>query len=557
MLSADERAKRIKTTETKFAPYYSKLDDDFDLWDLKETKYEKYETAINVTSNEPRLFADDVQTDLAFSEMQIIVRMAEAVGKDMGEDTGKLERLFHFLLEKADERLIAMLLPPLRETLIWFSAIRGCLAARILNYIDKDGLVADYLPLDPRWLTYEVGEKMLSWSAYKLFKTKQALEDMGHKPKGVPFYNFWTKERDVYPVHDYWGWEDGKIVNSVLYESNEVKAPVYYDLKSIPTLIMPVSARPPVVTEGTELGRYGESIYANKRAMYALSNKVNTMHATHANILAKQPLLNYIDDNDLRIETTTMYAEGIVNLKMGHQRIEPSPMREVSPTLLNLVNWVEDKIERGSTPNPRLGSPPPSGTALNLYREWGNKIYNPQVRILGRFYAGILRLTEGQLLMGGVGGKKITKVEIKTEKDRKLYAVDVKPIDLKKPHIINVEFTVKTAYSQLDVASLSDMLIRQGLPKRWVWEFILKVPDPKLLEELAIIEMVENSPKLAMKKAVEVLMKYERVDDAKSLVRDMDRMEAMEEQEVRSGREMEAPPGGGGAGEEMMPPPMV
>jgi len=532
-------ADKIKDKEKKFESYYQKLDDDFKLWDLEDTKYEIYTNAINVTSNEPRLFADDVQTDLASAEMDISVRMAEVEGEDKSEDIGKLERLFNFLLEKADERLIAMCLPPLRETLLWLSTIRGCLGARILNYMSKDGIVADYIPLDPRWWTYEVGAGSLNWSAYKLFKTKQQLEDEFGYKKDVPFYQFWVKEKDVYPVYDYWGWEDGKVMNVVLCGDDKVKQ-AYYNLKSLPILIMPVSARPPFVTaDGSELGRFGESIYANKRQMYALSNRLNSMWATHANVLAHQPLINYIDDDSLRIETTTMFAEGVLNLRKGHQEIQASPLREVSPTLLNLVNWTEDKIARGSTPRVQLGQPPPSGTALNIYREWGNKIYNPQVRILSHFYAGICRLIEEQLLMGGVGERKIKKIEVKTVKNRKLYEAKVTPVDLKKPHIIKVDFTVKTAWSQLDVAQQADMLKRLGLPNRWIWEFILKVPDPRLLEDLAAIEMAEHSPTLAIKKAIEVLRKYGRYEDAEFLLRDAMRMEAQEGGEAPIG---EAPP---------------
>ena len=526
-MEAKDISTKIDQAEKRLASYYKKLDGDFQLWDLKEVKYERYETAINVTTNEPRLFADDVQTNLASAEMQIIVRALEEEGTDERTQSGKLERLFEFLFSMADERLVDLILPVLKENLIWLFSVRGAAGARILNYIKDGKLVPDYMALDPRWVSYDVGGNGFSWIANKVFKTKSALEDeWGYTPKGISFFTPWVKEKEFYPTYDYWELDKGKAVNSVLCDGEVIHEQKYENLTKLPFLFMPVTSRMPIVTpDNSETGRYGESIFASKRAMYELSNKLASTWATHARILANQPLLNYIDDESLRIDTTTMFAEGILNLSRGHQEILASPLKEISPTLVNLVGWVEDKIARGQTPNLKLGTPPSSGTALNLYREAGNKIFDPQTRILSRFYEGMCRMIEEQLKAGGIGGDKIKKISIQSEKEGKYFAFDMKPVDLKKPHTIKVEFTVKTPWSQLDVAQLADMLIRQGLPRRWVWEFVLKVPDPKLMEELATLEMAENSPILAMKKAVEVLMKYDDVVAAEALQREMDRRE--------------------------------
>ena len=534
--------KKIEDKEKRFDSYYKKLDADFKLWDLEEIKYETHETAINVTTNEPRLFADDVQTDLASAEMQIIVRTLEHEEIER-EEAGKLERLFCFLLEKADDRLINMGLPPMRETIIWLFTIRGSGGVRILNYMEEGKIIPDYMALDPRWLTYEFGKNGLFWVASKTFKTKGVLQDeWGWTPKGASFYTPWAKEKETYPVYDYWEMVEGKAVNTVFCEKDVVNNEKY-DLKSLPFLLMPVTSRMPMVTaDNLEQGRYGESIYASKRAMYELASKLATTWATHAKILAKQPLLNYIDDEGIRLDSTVMFADGVLNLNRGKQEILPSPLKEISPTLINLVGWVEDKISRGQTPHIGMTSPPPSGTMANIYREAGNRIYNPQIRALSHFYAGICRMIKEQLLMGGVGGEKIKKIKVEAEKEGKYYAFDITPVNLKKPHTIRVEFTVKTPWSQMDVAQQASMLKGLGLPDRWIWEFILKVPDPKLLEDLAVIEMVEHDPLLARKKAVEVLMKYGRKDDADALVREMDRQEAMEKMMVEQQGTPGSPP---------------
>jgi len=269
------------------------------------------------------------------------------------------------------------------------------------------------------------------------------------------------------------------------------------------------------------------------------------MWASHAKLLERQPLLNYIDSPDLAIDDTTMFAEGVLNLVRGKQEIKESPLKEISPTLVNLTGWVEDKIERGSTPHPNSDNDSASGTALNLRREWGSKVYNPQARILNAFYSKVLKLTEEQILAGGVGGKRITKVNVKAEKDRKYYAAKVTPVDIKRDHIVRVNFTVKTPWTEMDVAGQADMLVRLGLPRIWVWENILKIRDPKLIQDLEALEIYEHSPQGLQKRAVEVLRDRGYVFEAEKLIEQMDRQE---EQEAINARMGQPPPVASGEG---------
>jgi len=100
---------------------------------------------------------------------------------------------------------------------------------------------------------------------------------------------------------------------------------------------------------------------------------------------------------------------------------------------------------------------------------------------------------------------------------------------LKRPHIIEVEFTARTAWQQLDTWQIADMAKRQGLPDAWIHEFILKLQDPKGIGDLAAIEMAEHSPKLALVRAIEALMKQGRTDEASQLMRDLYNMEMQEQ----------------------------
>lgn len=535
-MDAAEITQRVDNKAGNFTFRNARMDKDFDRWSLK-SKGGDYniltkentgvrDTDITIHSNELRTFADEVHSKLASAEMQIAVRMAETGGKDRREEIGKLERLFAFALEKADERLVARLLPPLRDQLIWCSSIRGWVGGRFLIYKDGDDVIFDFASLDPRWLIYETGANGLIWVAYKTFRSSADLKEE---------YTFEAAEDIINnEVLDYWEFiKPGKVENTVLSGGREAKKTESYDLKSIPILVMPAPTRPPIVGEaGSEIEGYGESIFASIRDVSDMRDIFASIVATHANLMAKQGLINYYTPDGITLKTTVNAPEGILNLPMGKNKLEPTPMRDISPTVVEILTWLNDQVESGALPKTKVGSPPQSGTLEGLIQEARNIVFNPQLRLLSTFYANICRLIEEQLIVGGVGLDKIKKVNVVTESKMKFYETQVTPVDLKKSHIVKVEFTTGTAWSKMDVVQQAQMLQGIGLPEEWIWEYILKIQDPKGLKDMGLIEQAQKSPTLAVKGAVEALVRKERFDDARFLVEDADRMEAQEQAEA-------------------------
>ena len=539
MKDAASITSEVKGLETTvFHGLHQRMDKDFKRWNIERpskqgsfeymTHVQAKASDIQIVSNAPRTFSDSVQSTLSSSAMSVIVRMAQE-GRDMREEIAQLERLLVYALEKADERLINRLEPTLKESSVWHSMVRGWLAGRFLVYKDGDEIIFDFLPYDPRWLVWQRGKNGLLSTSYTDFYSPEELEDEWGKDVGQkPWYKPWQKSKKSYEVIDRWEYEGkGKTLNAVVCGNEFLKEPETYDMKSFPVLISPVATRPPIKSQyGNEMGGYGESIFAPNRDIDDLLNACGSMWASHANLLYKQPIVNYYDEQGMKIPDSITYTSDMVfNLPMGHNRLEPSPMREISPTLVNLVNWLENMRVRGSMPDININSPvPQSGTLQSLILEESNKVFNPQIRNLNSFYSNICRLVEEQLLAGGVGKSKIKKINIRGIKDRDYYEFDLKPVDLKRPHIIKVEFTARNRWEQFETYQIADMAKRQGLPDAFINEYILKLPDPKGLRDLAITEMAEHSPKLAMLDAIRVLTSKqtpESLEKAQSLMGDM------------------------------------
>lgn len=563
MADANEIAKLMEDATPRFEPRDKRMDDDFERWDmkgvnlrtssdyLKHIKTKSRDTEIEVVSNRPRTFVDGVQSILSMAERQIRVRMAENKGEDKRDEMGELERLLEFAFEKADERLIALLQPTLKESSVWFSLVRGWVAARFLTYKIDNKIIFDFLPYDPRWLKYGVGADNLSWTGYTTSLTVEAVREeygeAGIEATSQAWWQKWGKVPDTVDIVDYWKNEGkGKKSNAIVCNKTFLKKTETFKLDSLPVLIHPVATRPPIRGESTVAG-YGDSILAPNRKIDDLLDKSYSMWASHANLLYKQPTINYFDKDGTRLESTAYLADGVLNLPMHHNKLEPAPMKEISPTLVNLAGAFESMRVSGALPDIDFGSPPPSGTLYNLVQESGNRVFNPQIRNLNSFFSNACRLVEEQLIAGGVGGERIRKVKLEGEIKDKFYSVEVTPVDLKKPHIIKVEFTARTPWQQLDTWQIADMAKRQGLPDSWIHENILKLQDPKYIASLSAMELAEHSPKLAMVASIEAFMKYGQPEKAEQMMRDMFNMERQENAQTQTAENqaIPQPPEGG------------
>ena len=541
-----------KKEDDDFQLRFQRMDEDFPIWDMTPGVYSAQELAvqkltaahpsdIKIVSNDLRTFCDDVQSTLASAEMNIMVRMAEVEADDKRDDMGKLERLFYFLLFKADERLRRLLLPPLRDQLIWFGLVRGWVAGRFLTYSDKNGnVIPDYMAYDPRWLTYDVGEAGLLWTSHKTFKTGAALKSM---------YNYTASKEKDNEVLDFWKRkEDGVFSNAIIIQDTFLKNPISYKIPSFPVLIMPVATRPPIVdVDGMNVRGYGDSLFAANRGINAIRNRFLSMWASQANTLAKKPVINYRTDKGQDIDDMTNVPGGVLNLPMHENKVEEAPISEISPTIVGMTDELNRQMSQGMLTRHPQESQTSSGTRYALEQEASNIVFNPQLRNLNNFFSDICHLIEEQLIAGGIGGKKITSVNVQWQVKQKYFETKVKPVDLKKPHTVMVEFTAKTPWEQMDTWQVAQMAKQQGLPEDWVNEFILKVRDPKMLADLKAIEMFDNSPKGNMLRAIDAIMRlYGDETKARSIAQDLDKMEAAEDMALAGqAQSLEQPPAGG------------
>ena len=161
----DDARKVIDRVQSRFRDeqaVFSRMDDDWDLWVLEEWQPEN-EDSISpedaYTTNAPRVLAQKI---IAFiSATELIVRVPnDDADKPQEALNDSAESLAIGMLKLADERLRRGGRPALKESLAFYSTVRGRWAATrtVLRKGPNGRTFPDILPLDPRHLVIEWGD---------------------------------------------------------------------------------------------------------------------------------------------------------------------------------------------------------------------------------------------------------------------------------------------------------------------------------------------------------------------------------------------------------------
>lgn len=503
---------KVNNKESSLSNLHARMKRHYDLWSLLEKEREIGDTSVNITLPDPRGFSDLLQFVLSKAERQVIIRLLEESGEDRRDDIAYMERLFGYILDKADERLADRLLPQLRDSLIWNGMIRGWMAARILCHKTKKDNIYDLMNLDPLWITWDVGENGLLWTGYKTFRSETELVDTyGYSPKSTFFSWGKGKPKENIPVIDYWTDE----INQVFIEKQFIREQKN-SFNRIPIIIMPISSHPPIADESKlNMENYGESIYTAGEQTFNTQNEIASMWASHMKLEYLQPMINYKTDDGTELEKNYFLSEAVINLPMGKNRLESSPMRPISPTMVNLFSMLEARKQQVTVPGVdfgQVGGPPyPSGTAINELKQ-RNKAFGLLNKHLNMFYSKMCMMIQEQLISSKLS------VTINGDIDGEYFEKKVTPVELKVPHTVRVEFTSRTNWEDLEVYQIGGMAKQAGIPDEWAYEHIYKFPDPKGMMDLRAIELVSQSPDMVRMTAIEKLLKLGRKDKAEIIL---------------------------------------
>ena len=386
---------KVQAFLTDYSDLHKRMDDDQNLHDLKAYNANKdgTDTFPSYTSNSPRTFAKKICSLLASGEMFVRVPYGTALKEERSRHDMK-ERFFYGLLESANERLKKRLELRLRSQLVWYAAVRGYICVRATLY--KDGRRQTYVdisPLDPRAASWGLGADGLEWAAYTTERTAAMIKSQYNVDMG-------GAQNALYQVTDYYD----RVYNATVIRGHGfVKQPTVHGSTGVPIVIVPVGMTPNVQNRENlrKTAGYGESIFAENRAVYDARNKVLSIYLSLVEKARDRSYVLYSVDGSTRLKDNPNEAAGVIPLP-ATAKLDLVALAETTKDAAILAGVISEEMHFGSLTKTSYGDVPfqLSGFAINSLRQSVFSILQPLLDAVQDAYEQVLNMLADQYLTG-------------------------------------------------------------------------------------------------------------------------------------------------------------
>jgi hypothetical protein len=512
--SVEKVLDRVTNMEKANAPLFERMDNDWDLYNLKEfipMAGEGIRREDAYTSNRPKIVADKLVGSIAAAKL--IVRVEVDANNEAQRDANNdFERLAIGMLKKADKR---------RETAggtrvqteLGFRAITsgGYVAARALLLKDEDGnTVVDVTPVIPRHLLIQMGVNGPIWAAIVTLRTRYSIRDEYPKFRFEGEDDLDDDANRNEKVIDYY-WRDGKrFMNAVIVNRQFAKRPADTFAVSFPIVARAVGAHSGTpglrslsedtpgmhVAPGVET--FAESIFAPLRANNRFKNRLMSYRMTMAAKSVRQ--IQVVESSGGTRELSEAVDEDATEINLdidNNEKVYPLEVRELTRDVDALSGFVSLEDADGSLPEQAFGRLPApiSGNALRILGSSVAERLEPFIRPVESCLEGIIEALAGQF---ETGRYKEIQVSGKT-RDRLGFNRPVKPADIKGHDsvIVQLEPDLPTdRQEQWITANLAVQPGADGIPLAshiTAREDILKLQDADLENERIFAQKARTS----------------------------------------------------------------
>jgi len=457
----------IKEAVEEFKPLHDRMDKDRDLYNMIEYKLKDVETGkpakdvVNMTMNDPKVFADRSQAFMNEATMQTVVE-----GKNLSDrDSTLIENFDADIRYEIDQQLMVREITSLYSFLIEQACIRGTLAARYVTWQDDEGhFVPDLLPCDSRYVVYEYDRNDLAMGAFRTTRAKASIEQeypsARVEGRKAAIWEYWDKEKC-----QIWLSSPSVVATSAGQLLTEKENVFGY----VPFIIQKVGAGSMLQDEGA-IKHGGESIFANNRLLYSQLNMLASILQT----------LNYMTFNrayQWESEAGTQArkppkpgSRKTIPIDKGTKGLFPIDVADIKNATRLFYALILGAIQRGSLPNIDYGNLtfPLSAVAISRLTATKDAIFSPRLQAIAWFYRKLHYMIKDQYIKGGY------EVELGEEGMERTYSAS----DLDKKYKISYKFHSVSPEQDIANYAVAQQALAVGMSKHTVYTKILKVENP-------------------------------------------------------------------------------
>lgn len=542
MKNIEDIAEKVRKRKEHLQELFTKDEENYDLWAGKEQIFDTHQMAFNVTGGEMVALAVKTQASIVRSRLDIHVLPPNPLPNPEAEETANREEdMYYYGFDQADERLYRIGEASLLSSASWDVVVLGRAPARILVYPDKETkeIIWDFLPLNPRFLTFGFDSKGLAWACYETFRSpdsikeeygKEVMEDL--QGKGVSVSDYWDREHNV----------------RYLTKAKERLGKLWkHSFNEVPVILQPVAGGPKAITsEGINVTAWGQSIFDPVKIPFRNLNKMRSITATHAHILAKNPTEIIYEDGtmpDIQEEHFEFHAGS----KIKHPKsvvFQPMKQNDIPDSHMAMMGDIKAGIEAATYAELNPDKPAHSGSALRILGQDKQDVLTPRMGTLNILYTRICRMVKKQII-----AQNLT-IPVRTVENETYKIYEMVPDLLDNDFYVNAELVRQDVYDEVEALQRAQMFLQLGLKsRRKVMEQVLLEKDvPNQIAEIDIEKVEDAIPEL---KLPDVILAYEKkglYDKAKLLRLQLAMLELEKEQGVM-------PPEGQPPGQSPMAPP--
>ena len=485
----------------------TRMDSDHQLYKL--TPYDAGDGYQSYTSNEPQTYADKVIAWMTGADL--VVRIPpNGNPRNTREINNDKERFIIGALRSANERLSRRLVPPIKDQLSWYIALRGWYAGRAMLVKNPDGdTTIDVTPWDPMHTYWGIGSDGLAWACYKVNKTRGEIEaqynvrlgDLGGDEDGISVYDYYDAEDNV-----------------VVVPGRFIKRKTPHGAEGVPVFLGPVGAAPLIQSmewssiEDT-LEDFGESVFKSTRNLYENHNFMMSVMLELTARSRKQGLKVTSRDGTKTLDEDPYHEGTEISLGQGED-VQPLGLLEMARESGAFMGLVSGEMQRGSLPHTVYGEIPfqLSGFAINTLRQGVETMLVPRVQAMERAYAQIANLLCVQYQTGS-----FKSMELSGQDNYRMYfSEEITPERIRDggdPEIKVVPRLPEDDMSRYGMAQIA----REGptplLPDLWIRDNILGIQDADQVEDAVKEQIAERTlPEAGLWSLYQASMKQGRED---------------------------------------------
>ena len=486
----------------------ARMDADHQLYKLDP--YDAGDGYKSYTSNEPQTYADKVIAWMTAADL--VIRIPPSGNpRNTREINNDKERFIIGALRSANERLSTRLVPPIKNQLAWYIAIRGWYAGRaILTKDGEDKTCIDVTPWDPMHTYWGVGPDGLAWACYRVKKTREEIEAQYGVRLGES-----QPDTDGINVYDYYD----KEYNTVVVPGRFIKKRTPHGSDGhVPVFLGPVGSTPLIQSMewssiDDTLEDYGESVFKATRNIYENHNFMMSVMLELTARSRKQGLKVHSRDGTKTLDEDP-YKEGTeISLGQGEE-IQPLGLLEMAQESGAFMGLVAGEMQRGSIPHTVYGELPfqLSGFAINTLRQGVESVLVPRIQAMERAYVQISNLLCDQYQTGA-----FKAVELSGQDNNRMYfSEEITPAKIRNggdPEIKIVTQLPSDDMSRYGMAQIA----REGptplLPDLWIRDNILGIQDADQVEDAVKEQIAERTlPEAGIWSLYQAAMKQGRED---------------------------------------------